>query len=190
MNQMRRVVGSMFVLVGMSSVVACQSPTSASDTLSVDDFVTATISPDPAVAGESTGRTYRVVRGNNQPDEILTYPYVTSFSITLTVNSNALSDDVDLTFPVTITSVTGKVQQASAGIVTPPTGGEVEHYESVITQSSGSQFAAVNNTVTMSFQAFYALPNGRREALVTQSVALKDNDGKTFTKNVDVRVAP
>lgn len=187
---MPRVLLGLVVCAGLLSAGACQSPTSASSTLSVDDFVTAAISPDPAVAVDSVGKTYRVVRGNNQPDDILPYSYLTSFSITLTITSGATDDSVDLAFPVTIAAVSGKVQQASAGIVTPPTGGEVEHYESVIAQSSGSQFAAVNSTVTMSFQVWYALPNGRREALVTESISLKDADGKTFTKNVDVKVAP
>jgi hypothetical protein len=187
---MLRALAGFLVCAGLLVAAGCQSPTSASSTLSVDDFVTAAISPDPATAVDAVGKTYRVVRGNNQPDEILPYSYVTSFAITLTVTSEATSDSVDLTFPVTITSVSGKVQQAAAGIVTPPTGGDVEHYESLIAQSSGSQFAAVNGTITMSFQVWYALPNGRREAVVTESISLKDDSGKTFTKNVDVKVAP
>jgi hypothetical protein len=187
---MLRAVGKIAGLVGLLGVIGCQSPTSSSSTLSVDNFVTAAISPDPAIASDATGKTYRVVRGNNQPDDILPYPYITSFSITLTVTSGATAEDVDLSFPITITAVNGKVQQASGGIVTPPTGGDVEHYESVIAQASGSQFAAVNGTVTMSFQVWYQLPNGRREALVTESISMKDNNGKTFTKDVNVKVAP
>lgn len=171
--------------------IACQSPTSASDTVSVDDYVTSVTTPSTAAAAASTdGRTYRVVRGNNQPDEVLPFTYVTTFAITLTINSKATDKNVDLTFPITITAATGKVQQASGGIVTPPTGGEVEHYDSVILQTSNSSISAVNGTATLTFQVWYTLPNGRKEALVTESVAFRDADGATFTKSVDVVVAP
>ena len=185
---MLRVTARALVLGSVLIVAGCQSPTSSDSTTSVDDFVTASISPNPPTATDSTGKTYRVVRGNNQPDEILPFMYVTSFSVTVTITTNP--DNVGLTFPVTITAATGKVEQASGGIVTPPTGGEVEHYESIITQSSGTTFGAVNSSVTLGFQAWYALPNGRREALVTESIALKDNNGKTFTKEVKVQIAP
>lgn len=168
----------------------CQSPT-ASDSIDVDDVVEVTVSPSRATAVASTdGRTYRVVRGNNQPDDILPYDWVTSFSITVKLNSNATNKDVDLEFPVSISSVSGRVQQASGGIVTPPTGGDVEHYDSVIAQSTGNVIAAVNGTVTMTFQVWYDLPNLRKEALITESINFQDSDGRTFTKAVDVVVDP
>ena len=170
---------------------SCQSPTSASDTVNVNDYVTAVTTPSTALAVYTTdGRTYRVVRGNNQPDEVLPFKYTTTFAITLTVTSKATDKSVDLTFPLTITAATGKVQQASGGIVTPPTGGEVEHYDSVILGTSSSTIGAVNGAVTMTFQVWYTLPNARKEALVTESVSFKDNDGKTFARSVDVVVAP
>ncbi|MGC4086265.1 MAG: POTRA domain-containing protein [Vicinamibacterales bacterium] len=173
------------------SSVGCQSPTSASDTVSVDDYVTSVTTPSIATAIDATdGRTYRVVRGNNQPDEILPFTYTTTFAITFTVTSKATDKNVDLTFPVSITSASGKVQQASGGIVTPPTGGEVEHYDSVILSTSNSSVAAVNGNATLTFQVWYTLPSARKEALVTESVSFKDADGKTFTKSVDVVVAP
>ena len=176
----------------LSSLVfaACQSPTSADDTLDVDDFVITSVSPPRASASPSSGRTYRVVRGNNQPDEVLEYDWVTSFSITVTLNGNATSKDIDLTFPVDITAVSGKVQQASAGIITPPTGGDVEHYESVIAQSTGNRFDGVNSSVTATFQVWYDLPSLRREALITETLSFRDSSGKTFSKSVDVQVEP
>lgn len=186
---MRRVARAMILLLSVMPA-ACQSPTSASNTLDVDDFAIATISPDPAVASASSGKTYRVVRGNNQPDEILDYDWVTTFSVTLTLNANATSKDVNLKFPVTIASASGKVEQAAGGIVTPPTGGEVEHYESTLLSSTGSQIAAVGGGVTMTFLVYYDLPSLRREALVTETISLRDNDGTTFAKTVKVTVAP
>ena len=83
-----------------------------------------------------------------------------------------------------------KVQQASGGIVSPPTGSETEHYETVLTQASSNRFEGVNSTNTMAFDVWYDLPSLRREALVTVSLAFRDKENKTFTKNVEVRVAP
>lgn len=179
------------LITALVPLAACQSPTSASDTLDVDDFVDATVVPARAnAAAAADGKTYRVVRGNNQPDDVLPYDWFTSFDITLAVNSNATDDSVDLEFPVTITAASGKVQQASGGIVTPPTGGDVEHYESVIAASSGSTIGAVNGAVTLTFQVWYDLPSLKKEALITQQVSFKDNNGVTFTKNIDIIVNP
>jgi hypothetical protein len=185
---MLRVTLRLVVLAGLAAAVACQSPTSSSSTTSVDDYVAASSSPDPTTASPSKGVTYRVVRGNNQPDDILEFQYTATFGSIVTITSNP--SDVGLTFPVTVTSVSGKVEQASGGIVTPPTGGDVEHYQSVIVSSSGSSFSAAGSAVQMTFQVWYSLPSGGKECLVTESVALKDKDGKTFTKDVKVRVAP
>lgn len=187
---MLRFVRAIVLLAAAAAAASCQSPTSASSSLNVDDFVNATISPDPAAASASSGKTYRVVRGNNQPDEVLEYDWVTTFSVTVIVNSNATSKDVDLSFPVTVTSASGKVEQASGGIVTPPTGGEVEHYESIILASSGSQISGVGGGVTMNFLVYYDLPSLKKEALVTEVISFKDNAGKTFSKSVPVKVAP
>jgi hypothetical protein len=180
------------LLMALVPAVGCQSPTSATSTTNIDTFVDASISPNPANAAVSTGKTYRVVRGNNQPDEVIPYQWVTTFSVTVSLNSTATSSDVDLTFPVTVTSVTGKVEQASGGIVTPPTGGEVEHYESIILSSSASQVSAVGAGIQIVFQVWYALPSGNREALITETIAMKDSHdtAKTFSKAVQIRIAP
>ena len=185
-----RVILVLLGVAGFLSAAGCQSPTSASSTLNVDDFVDATISPNPASASASSGKTYRVVRGNNQPDDILEYDWVTSFAVTVSLNSNATSKDVDLKFPITITSASGKVEQAAGGIVTPPTGGDVEHYESTIQASSGATVSAVGGGVTMSFLVYYDLPSLKREALITETISFKDNNGTTFAKAVKINVAP
>jgi hypothetical protein len=191
MFRIRRALALSACAATLAAAAACQSPTSASDSIDVDDVVTSITTPTRAIATESTdGKTYRVVRGNNQPDDVLPYKYATTFAITLTITSNATDDDIDLTFPCTITAASGKVQQASGGIVTPPTGGEVEHYESVILSTSNSSIAAVNGTATLTFKVWYSLPSGQKEALITESISFKDDDGQTFTKNVDVLVEP
>lgn len=187
---MMRSVGVVVMLLALMSCAACQSPTSASSTLNVDDFVTS--SSSTAAASPSTGRTYRVVRGNNQPDDVLPFQYTTTFSVTININSNANDDSVKLTFPVTVTAVAGKVEQAAGGIVTPPTTGEVEHFESVLLSSSGSTISAVGGGITMVFQVWYSLPNGSREARITESISMKDStsSAKTFAKDVYTNVAP
>lgn len=168
---------------------ACQSPTDPDDTLDVDDFLEISVTPNPATANESTdGKTYRVVRGNNQPDDILTFDWKTSFTLSVLLNGRADDNDA-LEFPVDITSVTLAVKQASGGIVTPPTGGETEHF-TYVTQASANRFAAVSQSITIAFEVWYDLPSLRREALVQVSLAFKDNDGQTFSKTHDVRVAP
>lgn len=190
MKRPMRVLCLPALLVAAALAGACQSPTSTdTDTLDVDDFVDATVSPSPAAAQASTdGKTYRLVRGNNQPDDILAYDWKTTISVAVTLNSNAASDDVDLEFPATILSATAKVEQASGGIVSPPTGGESEHYESVLVSSTGNSFAAPNITQTMVFDIWYDLPSLRKEALVTFTVSMKDEDGATFTKTASVQV--
>jgi hypothetical protein len=188
---MMRLIRAAAVATLALMTAGCQSPTSASSTLNVDDFVDAAV-PAQATATPSTGRTYRVVRGNNQPDDVLPFQFTSVFNITVTVNSNANADSVALTFPVTITAATGKVEQASGGIVTPPTGGEVEHYESVLLSSSGSTIAGVGGGVTMVFQVWYSLPNGNKEARVTETISMKDSNStaKTWTKDVHINIAP
>jgi hypothetical protein len=188
---MMRLAQAAAAAVVLLMTAGCQSPTSASSTLNVDDFVDASV-PAQATASPSTGRTYRVVRGNNQPDDVLPFQFTSVFTVTTTVNSNANAESVALTFPVTITSVSGKVEQAAGGIVTPPTGGEVEHYESVLLSSSGSTIAGVGGGVTMTFQVWYSLPNGNREARVTESISMKDStsSAKTWAKDVHINIAP
>jgi hypothetical protein len=81
------------------------------------------------------------------------------------------------------------VKQAAGGIVTPPTGGEVERFD-YITSASTNVYPSINSTVSIGLEVWYDLPSLRREALVTVTLAFEDNDGQTFTKAVDVRVAP
>ena len=189
---MKRMIRGLLVVLmtmGMMVVGGCQSPTSPDDTLDVDDFLEISVSPNPAMADQSTdGKTYRVVRGNNQPDDVLLFDWKTAFALSLTLNGKADDKDV-LTFPVDLTTVTVVVKQASGGIVTPPASGETEHY-SYLTQASANRFGAVNTSVSVGFEVWYDLPSLRKEALIAVSLSFSDADGKAFTKTYDVRVAP
>lgn len=177
------------VVAALPWLAGCQSPTDPDDVLEVDDFLEASASPNPTTAVEATdGRTYRVVRGNNQPDDILVFDWKTAFTVTATLNSQADDDDT-LTFPVRLTSVTVAVKQASGGIVTPPTGGEVERFD-YVTNASTNVYPAVNSTVSIGLEVWYDLPSLRREALVTVTLSFSDDDGQAFSKAVDVKVSP
>jgi hypothetical protein len=174
------------VLMAGLVLVACQSPTDPDEPT---DFVDVTITPDPATAGGPTGRTYKVEGDGDDPDEIREYDWRTAFNVAITLNSAANSDNVSLDFPVDITSATVRVQQASGGIVTPPTGGEVERYDFVIAQASGNRFTGVNVPIDMAFEVWYDLPSLRKEALVSVTLSLRDEAGATFTEVIPVRVA-
>ena len=182
------------VLVGAIaglSAAACQNPNEPSDTIDYSEALEITVDPDPIVAdGATGGKLYRVVRGNNQPDEMLPYDWHAVFSSTLLLNSNANSEDLDLDFPVRITGATLAVKQATGGIITPPSGSETEKFEYVPLTASSNQFGAINSPITLTFEVWYDLPSLRKECVVTLTYAFVDNDGTSFQRIVDFRVAP
>jgi hypothetical protein len=187
---MNRCVRMLVVMLSLS-VAGCQSPTDPDDIVQFDDAVDVSAAPDPIQADTATGgRTYRVVRGNNQPDDILPYDWHAVFNTTLSLNDNAINDDVDVSFPVRITATTVVVKQASGGIVTAPTGGDTEKYEFVIIGSSGNSISGVSTPVSTTFEVWYDLPSLRREAVISVSFQFQDADNATFTKTVDFNVAP
>jgi hypothetical protein len=169
----------------------CQSPTDPDDVVQWEDVVTVTATPDPIAADDATGgRTYRVVRGNNQPDDILPYDWHAVFSTSVMLTDKATDNDVDLDFPVRVTSTTLTVKQASGGIVTPPTGSETERFEFITLNATGNQLAGANSPIGLTFEVWYDLPSLRKEAVVTVSFAFTDNDGTTFQRVADIRIAP
>jgi hypothetical protein len=186
----RSLTALLAVLLIAPAVAGCQSPSNADDAINYDDLVDSTFNPNPLTADQSDGRTYRVVRGNNQPDDILAYDWKTAFSIAVSLNSNATDKKVDLAFPVKLTAASVVVKQASGGIVTPPSGTDTEHFESVSTQTSGNELANVGSPVNLSFDVWYDLPSLRKEALVTVSLTFLDDDGRSFSVTRDVRVSP
>lgn len=179
------------VVVAAIVAAGCQSPTDPSDTISFNEVIDTSATPDPILADSDTGgRTYRVVRGNNQPDDILPYDWHAVFSTSVALNSQATHKDVDIEFPVKISSTTLTVKQASGGIVTPPTGSDTEKFEFVTLSATGNQISGVNSPVNLTFEIWYDLPSLRREAVVNVTFSFVDDDGMTFQKTMDVRVAP
>jgi hypothetical protein len=188
---MMRLVSCVCIFAAAVSATACQSPTSADDATSYDEVVDVAVSPNPIVSETANdGRTYRVVRGNNQPDEIHAYDWHTVFSTTLSFNNNATNKDVDLTFPIKLSATTIAVKQASGGIVTTPTGGETEKFDFVITAASGNQVSGIGTPLTTTFETWYHLPSLRREAVITVTFSFVDTDGASFQKSADFRVSP
>jgi len=179
------------IVVCAVMAVGCQKPTDPDDVVHYDEAIDVASSPDPIVADTATGgRTYRVVRGNNQPDDILPYDWHAIFSATVVFNSKANDNDLDIDFPVKLSAATLAVKQASAGIITPPTGGDKEYYDFVTVGASSNQVSAINTPITLSFEVWYDLPSLRREAVITVTFTFIDNDGGTFQRAVDFRVAP
>lgn len=190
MSRAMRLVLMLMVSASIPVLAGCQSPTDPDDVLEIDDFLEMSVAPNPASASASTdGRTYRVVRGNNQPDDILAYDWHSAFTVTATLNSQ--SDDEDaLAFPVDLTSVTVSVKQASGGIITPPPAGEAEYSFPLITQVTSNTFPNASTSVTIGIEVWYDLPSLRKEAIATVNLSFTDEDGQTFAKSYDVRIAP
>jgi hypothetical protein len=190
----RRVSVAAVLLAGVAAVSlsGCQKTDDTTTTLKVDDFVSAAITPNPASADGPTSVTYRVVIGNNQPDEIRTYQYHVPFGIGLVINNNATNKSVNLSFPVTVTSASAVVHQAAGGIIVPPSSTDAEYSKCNLAGSSGSTIGAVNGTINMNWECWYTLPSQKKEAVAVVTINFMDDTStpKTFTKTVNVTVAP
>jgi hypothetical protein len=185
---MTRVWRCAFILA-TAVLAGCQSPTDADDVIDVDEYVETTVVPDPVIADASTdGKTYNVTIDDVTEKRL--YDWKASFSLTARLNNKAADEDLDLTFPVDLTSASFKVDQATGGIRNPPTGGEVEHSDAIITGSTGNRYGGANTSQSLTVDLWYDLPSLRREAIIVATLNFKDTDGKVFTKVVDLRVAP
>jgi len=181
------------VFIGFAAFAAasCQNPNEPSDTVDYSEALDITVNPDPIAAdGATGGKLYRVVRGNNQPDEMLPYDWHAVFTSTLVLNANANSEDLDLDFPVRVTGATLAVKQATGGIITPPSGSDTEKFEYVPLNASSNQFHGIASPITLSFELWYDLPSLRKESVVTLTYAFVDNDGTSFQRTVDFNIAP
>jgi hypothetical protein len=56
--------------------------------------------------------------------------------------------------------------------------------------ATGNQLAGTNSPVSLGFEIWYDLPSLRKEAVVTLTFSFVDNNGVTFQKAVDLKVAP
>jgi hypothetical protein len=175
---MRRAVLILLPLAATFGLGGCSSPTSSSPTFDV----ALTADPDPANGTGPTGVTYKVT---NADDTVSTYEYDWRTIFTVRIQEKA-------GLALDITQLNATVQQATGGIVIPPSGGEQVYYK--FSSSSSVNHVNANGTADVGFDVFYDLPNLKREALVTVSFAFKYTDSNdqdyTYTKTLDVRVAP
>lgn len=183
---MSRFVPRALTLAAFAALFGCQSPSDPNETV---DLLDVTVAPEPAPSSGPTGRYYTIEK-DDEPDELREYDWHSTFTVTVRLTEDASNDDVGLELPLDITSATVTVQQASGGIVTPPTGTEKERYDFVIASSSTNRLTAVGSTAVMTFDVWYDLPNLRREALVSVSLGFADDGTYRFTEVVPVRVAP
>jgi hypothetical protein len=182
---------ALVITIAVLSAAGCQNPTEPGTTVNYSEALDITVDPDPISAdGATGGKLYRVVRGNNQPDEMLPYDWHAVFSSRLVLNEKATDEDLDLDFPIRITGATLAVKQATGGIITPPSGTETERFEYVPLAATGNQFGAINSPIELTFEVWYDLPSLRKECVVTLTYAFVDNDGTSFQRIVDFRVAP
>jgi len=159
------------ILASLAAWLAgCSSPTDATSTAAE-----VTLSASPANAQPSSGRFYIVQGDVNNPDQTLQYPFQTSFSVSLAESGGTTVD---------IISINLKIQQATNGIITPPTNGQVEYYE-FLSSASASQLPG-NGQGTVGFQAWFALPNKGRECVATVTLSFVDRKGTASDTSDDI----
>lgn len=181
----RRVKGTLLIVAAsLLCASACQSPTEPTDLDYIDVDAPSTVS-----SSGPSGRTYIIPATDNEPRQIVEYPYVARFTVTLRMTEDARNEDGALDFPVKVTATTATVQAASGGIVVPPpTGTQV--YSEIVPFASGNQFNAVGESVTITFDVYYHLPSGGKEALISLNFTMVDDEDNSFGESVQVRVAP
>ena len=175
---MKRAVLILLPLGAVAGLSGCSSPTSSSP----DFDVTLTVDPDPANASGPTGVQYKVT---NPDDSVTYYEYDWRAYFTVRIQENA-------GLALDITQLNATVQQATGGIVIPPSGGDLVYYK--FTSSAAVNHINGKGTADVGFDVFYDLPNLKREALITVSFTFKYTDSDdteyTYSKTLDVKVAP
>ena len=123
--------------------------------------MTLTANPDPATASGPTGVQYKVTNADSTVS-YYDYDYRTSFTVTIQENAGTALD---------ITAIDLKVQQATGGIVITPSGGDQIYFK--FNSSAVTNRINANGSADVGFDAWYDLPNGGREALITVGISLQ-----------------
>ena len=175
---MKRAVLTLLSVLAAAVMCGCSSPTSSDP----DFDVTLTVEPDPANASGPTGVKYKVT---NADDSVSYYEYDWRTYFTVTIHENA-------GMALDITQLNAQVQQATGGIVVPPSGGGQVYYQ--FTSNAAVNHINAKGTAAVGYDVLYDLPNLKREALVTVSFTFKytdsDDNEYTYSKTLDVKVAP
>jgi hypothetical protein len=168
---MNRLTTTAIVLLAGAWLAGCDESTATSS-----GAATFTVIPATATAEASSDRTYTILGDSTHPDRTITYPWKTSFTVTITETVGVGRN---------ITAVSAKVQQASGGIVITPTS-DIEHYDYTF-HASGNRIDPKGNTSVV-FDVWYDLPNKGREALVTATFSFTDDDNTSFSESTSVKV--
>jgi hypothetical protein len=169
---MKRTIVAASVLLSSAWLAGCGSSTASSTT------ATYTVVPATATAVQDPdGLTYTIVGDSTHADKIITYPWKTSFTVTIKETAGVGRN---------ITAMALKVQQASGGIVITPTGTDIEHYQ--YTSHASTNRINANGSASVSFDAWYDLPNKGREALVTVAFSYLDDNSVSFSETTTVNV--
>jgi len=173
---MRRAAMILLPMLAVAGLDACSSPTSSTPTLSV----TLTQSPNPATASGPTGVYYSVTN----PDSTVTqyeYQYRTNFTVTIQETGG---------MALNITALNAVVQQSAGGIVISPSGGQQIYYK--FNSTAATNYINAKGTASVIFDAYYTLPSGGKEALVTVAFTFQDTatTPNTYSQSLGVKVAP
>jgi hypothetical protein len=175
---MRRALKILLPVLASAALGACNSPTESDPSFDVSF----TANPDPATASGPTGVTYKET---NSDDTVSYYEYDYRTNFTLTIKEEA-------GLALTITSINLTLQQATGGIVIPPSGGDQVYFK--FNSSATTNHINARGSAEVGFDVWYDLPNQGREALVTVSFTFdyEDEDGNTYTYSdtTKVKVAP
>jgi hypothetical protein len=171
---MRRAVSAFVLITAVALLPACSAPTSSSPTLEV----TITSNPDPASASGPTGVQYKVTNADDSVS-LFEYDFRTSFSLTVQETGGMALD---------VTALNLTVQQATGGIVIPPSGGDQIYFK--FNSAAPTNRINANGAASVGFDVWYDLPNGGREALVTVGFTFQDDDDNVYSATAQVKVAP
>jgi len=171
---MRRVLSTLLALAAVACLPACNAPTSATPTLQV----TLTATPDPAIASGPTGVQYKVTNADGT-SSFYEYDYATSFIVTIQETGGMALD---------ITQLNLTVQQATGGIVIPPSGGDQVYYK--FNSTAATNHINAKGTATVEFDVWYHLPSGGKEALATVAFTFQDSSKNTYSDTFGEKVAP
>ena len=171
---MGRAVSAFVLITAAALLPACSAPTSSSPTLEV----TITSNPDPASASGPTGVQYKVTNADDTVS-IYEYDFRTSFSITVQETGGMALD---------VTALNLTVQQATGGIVIPPSGGDQIYFK--FNSAAPTNRINANGSASVGFDVWYDLPSGGREALVTVGFSFEDEDDNVYSTTAQVKVAP
>ena len=175
---MRRALKILLPVLASATLGACNSPTESDPSFDVSF----TVNHDPATASGPTGVTYKVTN----PDDTVSYyeyDYRTNFTVTIKEEAG---------LALTITSINVTVQQATGGIVIPPSGGDQVYFK--FNSSAATNHINARGSADVGFDVWYDLPSGGKEALVTVAFNFehtdKDDNKYTYSDTASVKVAP